>query len=264
MTIGIRATSPEILDEIDPYLPPRWTKSPSPEVDRLYSFVVGGSDPDTRIRRFHVAYANFSRLSRSMDPVEGLQSMGADLSVWVAILAPDQVFLHAGVVAWKGRALVLPGRTYAGKSTLVAALIEAGATYYSDEWAVLDAKGRVHPYARPLSIRHGSKDGQPTIVPVEKLGGRAGTRPLPVGLVVETRFGGKRGWKPRQLTPAEGTLAMLQYAVQTHRDPALVLGTLRQVVASAPVLTGPRGEAGRVAPALLARLEKTVTHGRSS
>ena len=61
--------------------------------------------------------------------------------------------MHAGVVGWNGRALLLPGRTLSGKTTLVAELLRAGATYYSDELAVLDARGRVHPFPKPLAIR---------------------------------------------------------------------------------------------------------------
>jgi hypothetical protein len=43
--------------------------------------------------------------------------------------------------------MVLPGKSFAGKTTLVAALVRAGAEYWSDEYAVLDANGDVHPYA---------------------------------------------------------------------------------------------------------------------
>ena len=53
-------------------------------------------------------------------------------------------------------AIVMPGASFAGKTTMVRAWLEAGATYYSDEFAVLDRTGRVHPFARPLAIREGS------------------------------------------------------------------------------------------------------------
>jgi hypothetical protein len=66
---------------------------------------------------------------------------------FVAEHAPDHLFVHAGVVGWEGRAIVMPGTSFAGKTTLVRAWLEAGATYYSDEFAVLDRAGRVHPFA---------------------------------------------------------------------------------------------------------------------
>lgn len=51
---------------------------------------------------------------------------------------------------------MVPGRTLSGKSSLVLALVKAGADYYSDEYAVFDGSGRVHPYSKPLSRRSGS------------------------------------------------------------------------------------------------------------
>ena len=71
----------------------------------------------------------------------------------IAEVARNRVFVHAGVVGWKGRAIVIPGRSYSGKSTLVSELIRAGAAYYSDEYAVFDSRGRVYPFAKPLEMR---------------------------------------------------------------------------------------------------------------
>ena len=60
--------------------------------------------------------------------------------------------VHAGAVLWGERALLLPGVTHAGKSSLVAELLRRGATYFSDEYALIDSEGRVHPYPRPLLL----------------------------------------------------------------------------------------------------------------
>ena len=60
----------------------------------------------------------------------------------VAVLSPQRVFIHAGVVGWSVHAIVMPGRTFTGESTLVEALVRRGAEYFSDEYAVLDRKGR--------------------------------------------------------------------------------------------------------------------------
>ena len=76
-----------------------------------------------------------------------------DVDSHVAEHSADRVFVHAGVVEWRGRAIVLPGPSLAGETTLTAALLGAGATYFSDEFAVLDFEGRVHAYPRPLGLR---------------------------------------------------------------------------------------------------------------
>src|SRR6185369_13624268 len=56
----------------------------------------------------------------------------------VALCARDGLFVHAGVVAWRGRAILIPGRSMSGKSHLTAELVRRGAMYYSDEFAVLN------------------------------------------------------------------------------------------------------------------------------
>ena len=65
------------------------------------------------------------------------------------------IFIHAGVVAQDGVAIALPGVSFAGKTTLVSALVRAGAVYYSDEFAVIDKRGVVNPYPKALSVRAG-------------------------------------------------------------------------------------------------------------
>jgi hypothetical protein len=62
------------------------------------------------------------------------------LRIYVGLHAPNQIFIHAGVVAHEGRVIVIPGLCMAGKATLVLALVRAAAVYYSDEFAVLDAE----------------------------------------------------------------------------------------------------------------------------
>jgi hypothetical protein len=67
--------------------------------------------------------------------------------------APELVFLHGGVVGWKGKAIVLPADSFKGKSTIVAELVRQGATYLSDDFALFDKDGSVHAFARPISMR---------------------------------------------------------------------------------------------------------------
>jgi hypothetical protein len=170
-----------------------------------------------------------------------------------AYRAQDCLFVHAGVVGWREHAIVIPGRTLSGKTTLVRALVEAGATYYSDEFAVLDKAGRVHPYPVPLSIR--GPNGQPGIkTPIELLGGQAGIEPLPVGLVVVTHYQPEARWRPRALTPTQALLALMDNTVAAQREPQYTMPILRQAVVDAHAIQSKRGEADRVARALLRSL----------
>src|SRR5205807_988768 len=140
----------------------------------------------------------------------------------VAERARARIFIHAGVVGWQGGAILLPGQSSAGKTTLVAELVRAGTLYYSDEYAVVDSKGRVHPFAQPLAMR-GPEGGPQIKCPVEQLGGQEGQAPLSVRLVAITRYEAGAVWRPHQLTRGEGILALLEHTVAARRKPATVL-----------------------------------------
>lgn len=234
-------------------LPPGWRPSRSASVERLYSVVVGGAGRPG-LARFNLLYEDHLRVARTRSLEEALETLESRLRFYVAEHARRRVFVHAGVVGWRGRAVVLPGRSMAGKSSLVAELVRAGAAYYSDEFAVLDARGRVHPFAKPISLRAEGETRQHHFA-VEELGGSAGKRALPVGLVVVTEYRPGARFRPRRLTRGRGALALLEHVVAARREPARALDALRSVVAGAPVLRGARGEAREAARQILAALE---------
>ncbi len=99
------------------------------------------------------------RLGRYDEGAAAVNALLADLELWVAEHARRHVFVHAGCAVLAGRAILVPGRTLAGKSSLTAALVRAGATYWSDEYAVLRPDGRVVPYAREAALRPRDDEG---------------------------------------------------------------------------------------------------------
>jgi hypothetical protein len=177
----------------------------------------------------------------------------------VAQAARRRLFVHAGVVAWNGRAIVIPGRTMTGKSTLVAALTRAGAEYYSDEFAVLDGAGLVRPYAKRLSLRRPA--GAPERPLPEELGGRRGHAPVPLGLVVVTRHQRGRRWQPRPISQAEAMMALFANTVLARVRPRYALATLKRAVDGCGGIEGPRGSADEAAHGILSRLERLMSAG---
>ncbi len=178
--------------------------------------------------------------------------LDAQLRMHIALHAPDYVFVHAGVVGMEERAIVLPGRSFAGKTTLVAALVQAGAEYWSDEYAVLDADGLVHPYPKPLSVR--IDDTRVTEErPIESLGGRAGDRPLPVAMIAFTSYRPGVTWSLHSRTAGEGAVKLLGHSVAARSRPEQVLAAVRRAATDAVVLEGDRGDADEAAGALLSR-----------
>jgi hypothetical protein len=258
LRIGIRWNNQDAPARLDDRLPPRWKPAHRPTVDRLYSLRTGGEAHG--VRRFHLVYANARRVARTLDLDEALLMLESDLQLYVAERARRRIFVHAGVVGWNGRAILLPGRSMSGKSTLVAALVRAGAAYYSDEYAVVDAQGRIYPYARPLSIRR-QAGALPERYPAEALGGRAGTMPLPAGLIVASDYRYGSVWRPRALPAGQAVLTLLSNTVAARRQPQRALKALRLVALQAAMFKGTRGEAAVAAQQLLRAAAARTSRG---
>lgn len=159
------------------------------------------------------------------------------------------VFVHAGVVAYRGAGIVLPGRSFAGKSTLVRALVDAGAEFYSDEYAMFERDGRVAHYREPLSIR-GPK-GQEE----HDIGSPDALEAVRVGLVALALYRPGATWAPATLSAAAGVVAAMEHAIPARDRPAETLATLSRACSGAVILQGERGEADEVAHALLGVVE---------
>jgi hypothetical protein len=252
LRVGVRTNAPALLEQLEAHLPPGWRASASPLVDEIFSLWVdaGGTHRPTRV------YAGRRRRVRTADLGQALAVLESEIRQCVATGAEGRTFVHAGVVGWRGRAIVIPGRSRSGKTTLVAELVRAGAVYLSDEFAVLDGRGRVHPFAKPLSIRGASGcDRHARAQRAEELGGSCATGPLPVRLVVLTEHRPGAAWAPERLTAGQAVLELLAHTVPARLRPAASLLSLERAVRRAAVLRGPRGEARDVAPVLLRAVE---------
>jgi hypothetical protein len=259
--LGLRTNAPSVLGELRRCLPPGWRPRRSARVDELFSIWV---DPDSGGRPSRV-YVGARRRVRTRDLGHALAVLESELRQSVAARSTSRTFVHAGVVGWRGRAIVIPGRSRSGKTTLVAALIAAGASYLSDEFAVLDARGRVHPFAKPLSIRGAfGCDVHVRRPSAEELGGQSASAPLPVGLVVLAAHRPGARWEPSRLTPGQAVIEMLAHTVPARLRPAESLEALGRAVARAVVVKGERDEAAELAPRLLRMLEEAGAQSRSA
>ncbi|HEY2934657.1 MAG TPA: hypothetical protein VGK99_23220 [Acidobacteriota bacterium] len=247
--LGIRLNDGSLLDRIRTFIPPGSKPANSPVVDHLYSLMTG-RETRAKVRRFNLLYSGAGRLARTLDLEEALAALESDLGLYIAEFARQRLFVHAGVVGWQGKAIVIPGRSFSGKSTLVAALLRAGAVYYSDEYAVFDSLGRVHPFPRPLSLRS-KGDCSVAHVPSESFGSSAGIKPLPVALVVGSDYAPNAKWRPRTLSLGQGVLLLLNNTVAARNRPKAALATLRRVVSDAKIIRSKRPEAEKTAELLL-------------
>lgn len=115
--------------------------------------------------------------------------------------ATEVDFVHAGVVLMPGGLVLLPGASKAGKSTLVRALVTAGGRFFSDEYAVIDRAGQVHPYPRAMWTRLSRTRRKST--PAQELGYGPDLSPRPIGLTLFTEYRPGAIWNPQPLSQAE-------------------------------------------------------------
>lgn len=142
----------------------------------------------------------------------------------------DRTCVDASVVTYKGRAIMLPTRAFAGTTTLVRALVAAGAERYSDELTLIDADGGL---VSDLEFHAGA----PAVV-------------APLALVALTVYQPGAVWAPKPMSPAEGVVALMAYVASRDR-PAEALAALRLALSKALVLESDRDEAEDTAAALL-------------
>ncbi len=271
LRFGLCSNDTGMLELAAPHLPLGWQPKPEgntassadSEVDFLYSLHLAApakrkgarSVPAGNVEGVHLLYCNSTLLSRTMELPNLLATIEQHSKLLTAFSAQDYLFVHAGVVGWQGRAILIPGRSMSGKSTLVRALLDAGAKYYSDEYAILDGEGNVHPYPVPISIREGNK-----LVgnkySLETLGIQPGTEPLPVALVVVAKYKRYARWQPETLTPSQAMLALMDNTVGARREPTFTMPILKQVAMSATTIASKRGEAKKIVPAILQQLKE--------
>jgi hypothetical protein len=176
--------------------------------------------------------------------------------------SPSLVFVHAGCVVINGRAVVIPGRSLAGKTSLTLELLRRGGTYFSDEYAVLDPNGMVHPFLKPVGFRPdgSTAPGQPT--PVHNLvpAALAGGGPVQIGAVVAATFAaGVQLDDPWQkmvpITPGRASLVLLGNAVAAKARFREVTEVIGRALVHCPIAwAGTRGDAATFADSLLDRL----------
>jgi hypothetical protein len=249
---GVRAlvstNSAHFYPLLESALPPGWTPC----------------DPADVMQRFHVVTRDGAFFDVEVDGDETTAGCDLDVAVevletrikrYVALHAPHSIFVHAGAVASRGRAILIPGPTFSGKTTLVSELLRAGADYLSDEYAILDDAGWVSSYHRALAVREpdGGWDRRPQ--DASDFGAAVATKPVPVGLVVVTQFRAGTRWQPRELTVGDGALALLANTVAAQTRPKEALQAASKAVESAIVLEGDRGEASDIADHVIGVLE---------
>jgi hypothetical protein len=255
--VEVRIEDAALVDRIVTCLPPGHSTDTSARIDRTYEILKTapgwsgtmefGSRPAA-----HYLFADRSLVWQSSNVDALCNRFQSDLERFLAVRARTHAIVHAGVVGWQGRAIVIPGRSSCGKTTAVEALIREGAAYFSDEYAILDPDGFVSPFPKPLLIQRTPQLRQ--ACSPEELGAVTGRTLLPVRSIVVTEYQPGAAWQPRRLTPGEAVVALLSNAPAAPHQPGYLLRTFKATARGAVTWSSPRGEATEFAKQLLKQL----------
>jgi len=208
-------------------------------------------------------------------PAEGW--LGTLLGQTIATLATfltRLLFIHGGAVSVDGRGCVVVGESGAGKTSLIASLVRLGASYLSDDLALLDpAHGTVVPVTVPLAVKPWTARAAGTLPPGREVACEGGTRywlpdatasaPVPAHALVFLR--GRRGLLPRArvLTRAGALMALARHPSSfshRHRVEDAFVGFARLLPATQCLAVDGRNPAG-FARSVLSRLRLAPPEG---
>ncbi|SPE19116.1 hypothetical protein SBA5_200028 [Candidatus Sulfotelmatomonas gaucii] len=163
--------------------------------------------------------------------------------------------VHAGAILWRGRVLLLPGKSHAGKSSLVAELLRQGATYFTDEYALIDRNGLVYPYPRPLLLRNGRPDQVPAFA--EECNARVGAAAAPVRLILLVAYKPDGAWSIEPISQGIALLHLLQNTPHVLTDSPGMVESFQRAVAGARCYAGTRGDAVEAARLILCMMDES-------
>jgi hypothetical protein len=157
--------------------------------------------------------------------------------------------IHAGAVVLEDRAILIPGSTHAGKSSMVAELLRRGAKLLSDEYALIDNEGRVHSYPRPLMLRDRRLQQSP-VLPGE-LGSDFAGQPVPVKWILALEYKPETDWQVREVPQSEALMILLRNTPHAMAESPEMVDTFLCAVSSAKCFAGHRGDAVQGADQIL-------------
>lgn len=230
------------------------------EIDRTFSRLTLDRDNTSTPRVWYregPAAPEGARISRH-DPLRtpSIEAIGTtaqdlidDLHLTIALHSRRHVFVHAGVVSWNGAAILIPGRSHSGKSTLVEELVRQGAGYCSDEYARVGNDGSITPYPRDIQLR--VPGGSRRSLDASDIGIVDSGEGLAPSLVVFTSFAEGAIFDPVAVSPAAAALELFDNTVIAETEPDRATRVIAQIARRARAFKSARPDAATAASDIL-------------
>jgi hypothetical protein len=144
-----------------------------------------------------------------------LRLLEVGLDSHLASETSQRLLFHAAALIRNNRAIVLPGDSGWGKSTLTLALAERGYSYLSDEFAVLDPRSaQIEAFPKPISIR----DPSPFAASLQRYGDWLTPAEYPAVRPESVRY----VHPPNRVPPLAGQPAPVGFIIFPRYDPTAI------------------------------------------
>lgn len=174
----------------------------------------------------------------------GWERIESELALFTADRLAGWVAVHAAVIAYGNRVLLVPGASGVGKSTLCLAATRAGAQVLSDEYALVQpSTGLVRGWRRPVRMR--------TPQGIQRLDLVVEAPPMQVGLIAVVVHSPHAGSAWSTLAAPDVVVALMANTVCARSRPDESLDAALSLARSTMAVGGTRGDADEAIAELL-------------
>lgn len=179
------------------------------------------------------------------------------LDYYLGEFSDRYAFIHAGVVRWRDETILLPGRSHAGKTTLTAALVQAGADYISDDLAVIGPDATVQLLSQPIRLR-ADVASRFDLSAACRQSGLLATDHAPIAGIVFLQYCAGQTLQLHALSKGETTQHLMANSMNARHQPQLVMQYCAAAAQRAWCAQGVRGDAARAADYILNHVVTTM------
>jgi len=257
LSIAVRGDCEQTLAQLNRYLLPWVPRETSLPVAPDLSFLVTRTD---QADRFHLSLED-----RVISPSEAMPYlftlMQHEVDETLIGRLTDRAAIHAGVIALGGKAILLPGQSGSGKTSLVHELVRRGARYFSDEYAIVDPRGLVHRYPRALMIRDDKQVQHPVLAAEIQSAGKtpvagdgaiaSAPDPAAPGLILFLQYEPGSSFDVHPITHGETLVGLLANTPHVLAEKPEIMAPLMAAARSAAGFEGRRGDVAQAADEIL-------------
>lgn len=247
-TLNVSLPDQDFYGEFQASLPGHW-KTVEVRDASLYLQIVECKS-DTRATPTYELRINGETVAPDLSRAAASNLLHEKLDYHLGEFSDRFAFIHAGVVRWQDEVILLPGRSHAGKTTLTAALVQAGAEYVSDDLAVIGPGAMVQLLSQPIRLRS-DVAGDFDLSALCRQTNLLATDHAPIAGIVFLQYCAGQNLRLQALSKGETTQNLMANSMNARHQPQLVMQYCAAAAQRAWCAQGIRGDADHAADYIL-------------